>query len=132
MKRTALATIHLLVYSLALAALVAWPVTGQQQTVKAEAPAPITLGEQEQQELKVLVQAEREAQQNANEALNRAVNTAVSATTSIEIHAALKEAWGRMELLRSKREAWLARAQLAHNCKGCGVSDDGRQMIRQQ
>lgn len=71
--------------------------------------------------------AEQQLARALGEAVNRAINAPVGAA-SIEIHGAISQAGLSLELVRSRRAAWLGDLRARENCAACTI--DGGRLVR--
>lgn len=79
-----------------------------------------TLTEAEAQQWAQLAQIEKNAAEAYQTAINRAVNTPVG-KQSKEVHAAVQSGWLALSLVRTQKEAFTAKLQAEHACKGCQI-----------
>lgn len=112
-----LITLYIITVALGIALAFATPT---QDKPKADS---YTLTENERRNWAQFNQQEKSLSAALDQAIANAVNQPVG-ENSQRIHANLQQAWLSLDLVRSRRDSWLLKLQLDHDCKGCGIEAD--------
>lgn len=85
-------------------------------------PENLALGEQEAAQWEQFAKSEQQLQRALGQAIDNAINQPVG-SESQSIHASIQQVGLNLNVLRARRESWLANLQLDRGCKGCLIEN---------
>jgi hypothetical protein len=88
-----------------------------------DTPPTYSLNEQERDQWAEFGKNEQVQQQAITQVIQQAAQLRVEPGASMQVHAALKDALLQTEIIRARRDAFLAQLRADHACRDCVITD---------